>query len=123
MTLKTTKLRDAIAFALVMGATAAFGTGVAFAQTEDEADDAETLDTVVVTGTRIQSQTITASSPVTPPSTQSVAEIRTDIGRSLGHAARMARKTSSGKRRRFSSEPPNSSVRWLASGVMKLESR
>jgi iron complex outermembrane receptor protein len=65
MTLKTTKLRDAIAFALVMGATAAFGTGVAFAQTEDEADDAETLDTVVVTGTRIQSQTITASSPVT----------------------------------------------------------
>jgi iron complex outermembrane receptor protein len=65
MTLKTTKLRDAIAFALVMGATAAFGTGAAFAQTDDEGEDAETLDTVVVTGTRIQSQTITASSPVT----------------------------------------------------------
>jgi iron complex outermembrane receptor protein len=66
MTLKTTKLRDAIAFALVMGATAAFGTGAAFAQTEDEGEEsAETLDTVVVTGTRIQSQTITASSPVT----------------------------------------------------------
>jgi outer membrane receptor protein involved in Fe transport len=64
MTLKTTKLRDAIAFALVMGATAAFGTGVAFAQEEGE-ESAETLDTVVVTGTRIQSQTITASSPVT----------------------------------------------------------
>ena len=28
----------------------------------------------------------TASSPVTPPSTQSVAEMRTDIGRSAGHA-------------------------------------
>jgi hypothetical protein len=37
----------------------------------------------------------TASPPVTPPSTQSVAEMRTDIGRS-GHTARMARKTSSG---------------------------
>ena len=34
--------------------------------------------------------TSTASSPVSPPSTQSVAEIRTDIGRSAGHAARTA---------------------------------
>jgi iron complex outermembrane receptor protein len=66
MKFKTTKLRDAIAFALVVGATAAFGTGAAFAQTDDEStESAETLDTVVVTGTRIQSQTITASSPVT----------------------------------------------------------
>ena len=31
--------------------------------------------------------------PVTPPSTQSVAEMRTDIGRSSGHTARMAAKT------------------------------
>jgi iron complex outermembrane recepter protein len=65
MKLKTTKLRDAIAFALVMSATAAFGTGVAFAQDDDSSDEAETLDAVTVTGTRIQSQTITASSPVT----------------------------------------------------------
>ena len=40
--------------------------------------------------------TATASSPVTPPSTQSVAEIRTDIGRSAGQTSRMAAKTSSG---------------------------
>ena len=38
----------------------------------------------------------TASSGVMPPSTQSCAEIRTDIGRSTGHTARMARNTSSG---------------------------
>ncbi len=38
----------------------------------------------------------TESSPVIPPSTQSVAEMRTDIGRSAGHTARIARKTSSG---------------------------
>ena len=50
--------------------------------------------------------TSTASSPVSPPSAQSVAEMRTDIGFSSGQAARMARKTSSGKRMRFSSEPP-----------------
>ena len=48
-------------------------------------------------------------SPSMPPSTQSVAEMRTDIGRSAGQTARMARKTSSGKRSRFSSEPPYSS--------------
>ena len=65
----------------------------------------------------------TASSPVTPPSTQSVAEMRTDIGRSLGQTARIAVKTSNGNRSRFSSEPPYSSVRWFESGVMKLESR
>ena len=40
--------------------------------------------------------TATASSPVRPPSTQSVAEIRTDIGRSAGQASRIATKTSSG---------------------------
>ncbi len=37
-----------------------------------------------------------ASSGVMPPSTQSCAEIRTDIGRSGGQAARTAAKTSSG---------------------------
>ena len=49
--------------------------------------------------------------------------MRTDIGFSSGQAARMARNTSSGKRSRFSSEPPYSSVRWLVSGEMKLASR
>ena len=38
----------------------------------------------------------TASSGVMPPSTQSCAEIRTDIGRSWGHASRTAWNTSSG---------------------------
>ncbi len=73
MTLKTTKLRDAIAFALAVGATALTGTGIAFAQetppapTEEATpeEEATELDTIVVTGTRIQSQTVTASSPVT----------------------------------------------------------
>ena len=65
----------------------------------------------------------TASAPSIPPSTQSVAEMRTDMGRSCGQTSRMARKTSSGKRRRFSSEPPYSSVRRFESGVMKPESR
>ena len=37
--------------------------------------------------------TTTASSPVSPPSAQSVAEMRTDIGFSSGHAVRMARNT------------------------------
>jgi hypothetical protein len=53
----------------------------------------------------------TDSSGVSPSSTQSVADTRTDIGFSSGHSARMALKTSSGKRSRFSSEPPYSSVR------------
>ena len=65
----------------------------------------------------------TAASPSTPPSTQSVAEMRTDMGRSSGQRARMAANTSSGKRRRLASEPPYSSVRRLVSGVMKLDSR
>ena len=38
----------------------------------------------------------TASVGVMPPSTQSLAEMRTDIGRSLGQAARTAAKTSNG---------------------------
>ena len=49
----------------------------------------------------------TDASGVTPSSpTQSWAEIRTDTGFSAGHAARTARKTRSGNRRRFSRLPP-----------------
>ena len=70
MTLKTTKLRDAIKFALAVALTAP---GLAAAQdaTADQqtapqtTEKATELDTIVVTGTRIQSQTVTASSPVT----------------------------------------------------------
>ncbi|MES2859532.1 MAG: TonB-dependent receptor plug domain-containing protein [Pseudomonadota bacterium] len=72
MTLKTTKLRDAIMFALAVSATSLAGTGLAFAQSTTPAQTPATtnqqatdLDTIVVTGSRIQSQTVTASSPVT----------------------------------------------------------
>lgn len=65
MTLKTSKLRDAIVFALVAGATTLAGTGVAAAQEAQAEEKATQLDTITVTGTRIKSQTFTASSPVT----------------------------------------------------------
>ena len=57
MTFKTTKLRDAITFARVAGATAVAGTGVAFAQDADEeqtSSQATTLDRIEVTGSRIK---------------------------------------------------------------------
>ena len=63
MTLKTTKLRDAISFALVVGATAAAGTGVAFAQDAEE-QEATTLDRIEVTGSRIRRTDIETSQPV-----------------------------------------------------------
>lgn len=78
MTLKSNRLRDAIAVALVVGASSL--AGVASAQQQDTAqapptgeqsgtttgpDQAKQLDTVTVTGTRILSQTVTATSPVT----------------------------------------------------------
>ncbi|MCY7312878.1 MAG: hypothetical protein LH491_04440, partial [Pseudoxanthomonas sp.] len=67
MNCKTTKLRDAIAFSLAVGATALAGTGFAYAQTTTAPaeNQATELDRITVTGTRIQSQTVTASSPVT----------------------------------------------------------
>ncbi len=80
MTLKTSKLRDAITFALWAASLSA--TNLAMAQ-ETTAQDPQPaaeqqpqpttgsqkqpteLDTIIVTGTRIQSQTVTSSSPVT----------------------------------------------------------
>src|SRR5690606_7946280 len=67
MTLKTTKLRDAISFALVVGATAI--TGSAFAQDaapaqEAPSQDATTLDRIEVTGSRIRSVDAETSQPV-----------------------------------------------------------
>lgn len=61
MTFKTTQLRDAITFALAVGATAAAGTGVAFAQEEQEAT---TLDRIEVTGSRIKRADIETSQPI-----------------------------------------------------------
>lgn len=65
MTFKTTKLRDAISFALVVGATAIAGTGVAAAQTIPSAQpEATTLDRIQVTGSRIRSVDAETSQPV-----------------------------------------------------------
>ena len=65
MTLKTNKLRDAITFALLAGMTSVAGTGMAFGQDATPSASATELDTVTVTGSRIKSQTFTASSPIT----------------------------------------------------------
>ena len=58
----------------------------------------------------------TASSRVKPPSTQSVAEMRTEIGRSAGQTARTASKTSSGKRSAVLERAAVRSVRRFVSG-------
>ncbi|WP_046655699.1 TonB-dependent receptor domain-containing protein [Lysobacter capsici] len=70
MTLKTTQLRDAIVFALCVGATSLAGTGLASAQDASapaaapaEAD-ATTLDRIQVTGSRISIPGLTTNSPV-----------------------------------------------------------
>jgi len=65
MRLKRNKLRDAIAFSLAASAVMLAGTGSALAQDAAEEQTATSLDTVTVTGTRIKSQTFTASSPIT----------------------------------------------------------
>lgn len=77
MKVKTSKLRDAIAFALAVSATSLLTAGTVSAQeTESSAQETETssqetesstptaLDTVTVVGSRIKSQSMTASSPV-----------------------------------------------------------
>ena len=65
MTFKTTKLRDAINFALV-GATALMGTGVAFAQenTAAQGQQATNLDRIEVTGSRIRQVELETAQPV-----------------------------------------------------------
>ncbi|MCD9030818.1 TonB-dependent receptor [Luteimonas sp. Y-2-2-4F] len=60
MTLKTTKLRDAIAFALVAGTTATAGAGVAIAQEQQ----ATTLDRIEVTGSRIRKVDVEGAQPI-----------------------------------------------------------
>ncbi len=64
MTVKTTKLRDAITFALVSGATVIAGTGVAFAQDSTTEQQATTLDRIEVTGSRIRQVDIETAQPV-----------------------------------------------------------
>ncbi|ROU04718.1 TonB-dependent receptor plug domain-containing protein [Lysobacter enzymogenes] len=69
MTLKTSKLRDAIAFALCVGATSLAGIGLASAQDAAPAapaatQDATTLDRIQVTGSRVSIPGLTTNSPV-----------------------------------------------------------
>ena len=63
MTLKTTKLRDAITFALIAGTTVVAGTGTAFAQ-ETGDQQATTLDRIEVTGSRIRQVDVETAQPV-----------------------------------------------------------
>lgn len=67
MTFKTTTLRDAICFALAMGASAAAFAQQPVAPAADERQDAETteLDRIEVTGTRIRQVDVETSQPVT----------------------------------------------------------
>ena len=62
MNLKTTKLREAIGFALAVGATSAAGTGFAFAQ--ESTEGAKTLDAIQVTGSRVARVETETASPV-----------------------------------------------------------
>ncbi|MFC5569758.1 hypothetical protein ACFPN1_06755, partial [Lysobacter yangpyeongensis] len=65
MTLKTTKLRDAITYAIAVGTIA--GTGSAFAQDAAPAPqekEATTLERIEVTGSRIKRTDIETSQPV-----------------------------------------------------------
>ena len=64
MTFKTTKLRDAITFAIAVGALA--GTGAAFAQdaATAEQEGASELDRVTVTGSRIRRAEVETSQPI-----------------------------------------------------------
>ena len=61
MNCKTTKLRDAISFALAVGAISTAATGVAFAQDQAQAT---TLDRIEVTGSRIRQVDVENAAPV-----------------------------------------------------------
>ena len=67
MRLKRNKLRDAIALSLAVTAVTLAGSGAALAQETEESQTQTptSLDTITVTGSRIKSQTFTASSPIT----------------------------------------------------------
>ncbi len=67
MTLKTTKLRDAIGFAIAMSATGLIGMGSAFAQEageEGQTEEATTLDRIEVTGSRLSRASVEGALPV-----------------------------------------------------------
>jgi len=84
MTLKTTKLRDAISLALAVSVTTLAGTGVAFAQdttSSTDSDQTKTLDRIEVTGTRIKRVETETSQPVFSLSRQDIqAQGLTSVG-------------------------------------------
>ena len=63
------------------------------------------------------------SALVKPPFWKSDEFSLIETGKSLPTAARTRRTTSSSSRARFSSEPPQASVRWLTSGLRNCDSR
>ncbi|MEJ1096192.1 MULTISPECIES: TonB-dependent receptor [unclassified Pseudoxanthomonas] len=65
MNCKTTKLRDAISFALAVGAVSAVGTGLAFAQDTSSEQTTTTLNRIEVTGSRIKRTDIEGAAPIT----------------------------------------------------------
>ncbi len=72
MTLKTTKLRDAISFALVAGATTLAGTGAAFAQDTTTGQATTDLDRIQVTGSRIRQVDIETAQPIVTVSREDI---------------------------------------------------
>ena len=64
-----------------------------------------------------------SSGPSLPPGAQSVAEMRTEIGRSLRPGRAHGLEHLEREASRFSSEPPYASVRRFVSGERKLASR
>lgn len=72
MTLKTTQLRDAITFALAVGATTIVGMGSALAQTAAPVQDPTTLDRIQVTGSRIRQVDLETAQPVLTISRQDI---------------------------------------------------
>lgn len=73
MTFKTTPLRDAITFALAVGATAVVGMGSALAQDPaPAAQDPTTLDRIQVTGSRIRQVDLETAQPVLTISRQDI---------------------------------------------------
>ena len=65
MVLRTSKLRDAIAIAILASVGTLLGTSIASAQeAEAQEQDAKTLDSVVVTGSRIRQTDTETAQPV-----------------------------------------------------------
>ena len=105
MTFKTTKLRDAITFALAVGSTAIAGAAVAQEATAPAQQKATTLDRIEVTGSRIRQVDLETAQPVLAITRadiekqgfQSVAEILQNISATGAPAISRAQPLSAGE--------------------------